>query len=205
MTYEKHIPSRRTFLSGIVSFGLLSGLAPGAGWALNEANSMALVDKVVTEINAVIASGKSEAAMIRDFERIFSRYADVSIIARSALGADSRRATNAQLRAFTTAFQGYVARKYGKRFREFIGGKIEVTGVRPVKSWHEVEATVRLRGQSPFEVLFLVSDKSGRNLFFDMMIEGVSMRLAERTEIGAMLDANNGDIDKLISAVQRAG
>lgn len=205
MTYKNHTFHRRSFLGGFASVGLLSGLLPSAGWALNEANSMALVDKVVTEINAVIASGKSEAAMIKDFERIFSRYADVSIIARSALGADSRRASSAQLRSFTNAFQGYVARKYGKRFREFIGGKIEVTGVRPVKSWHEVEATVRLRGQSPFEVLFLVSDKSGRNLFFDMMIEGVSMRLAERTEIGALLDANNGDIDKLISAVQRAG
>ncbi|MEO0751165.1 MAG: ABC transporter substrate-binding protein [Pseudomonadota bacterium] len=188
-----------------MSFGLLSGLLPTAGWALNEANSKALVDKIVGEINRVIGSGKSEAAMIQDFERIFGRYADVSIIARSALGADSRRASNAQLRAFTTAFKGYVARKYGKRFREFIGGQIEVQGVRPVKSWHEVEATVFLRGQSPFEVLFLVSDKSGKDLFFDMMIEGVSMRLAERTEIGALLDANNGDIDKLISAVQRAG
>ena len=205
MTYDTHTLGRRNFLGGIASLGLLSGLVPTAGWALNEANSMALVDKIVTEINRVIASGKSEAAMISDFERIFARYADVSIIARSALGADSRRASGAQMRAFTSAFQGYVARKYGKRFREFIGGKIEVKGVRPVKSWHEVEATVRLRGQSPFEVLFLVSDKSGKNLFFDMLIEGVSMRLAERTEIGAMLDANNGDIDKLISAVQRAG
>lgn len=205
MTHDTHTFHRRGFLGGVMSFGLLSGLLPTAGWALNEANSKALVDKIVGEINRVIGSGKSEAAMIQDFERIFGRYADVSIIARSALGADSRRASNAQLRAFTTAFKGYVARKYGKRFREFIGGQIEVQGVRPVKSWHEVEATVFLRGQSPFEVLFLVSDKSGKDLFFDMMIEGVSMRLAERTEIGALLDANNGDIDKLISAVQRAG
>ena len=143
--------------------------------------------------------------MIGDFERIFARYADVSIIARSALGADSRRASSAQLKAFTGAFRGYVARKYGKRFREFIGGQIEVKGVRAVNSWYEVAATVRLQGQSPFEVAFLVSDKSGKDLFFDMRIEGISMRLAERTEIGAMLDANNGDIDRLINAVKRAG
>lgn len=199
-----HSKSRRNFVVGTTAMGLLSGL-PSVGWTLNEASSKALVDTVVKEINVVIASGKSEAAMIRDFERIFRRYADVAIIARSALGADSRRASSAQMRSFTSAFQGYVARKYGKRFREFIGGQIEVQGVRPVKSWHEVEARVVLRGQSPFEVLFLVSDKSGKNLFFDMLIEGVSLRLAERTEIGAMLDANNGDIDKLISAVQRAG
>jgi phospholipid transport system substrate-binding protein len=143
--------------------------------------------------------------MISDFERIFSRYADVGIIASSALGADSRRATPAQMRSFTNEFRGYVARKYGKRFREFIGGRIEVKGVRKVKSWHEVEATVYLRGQSPFEVLFLVSDRSGKDLFFDMVIEGVSLRLSERTEIGALLDANQGDIDRLIAAMKTAG
>ena len=205
MTNKMFFQGRRGFLSGVLSLGAVGALMPSFGFALNEATSKALVDKIVAEINKVIASGKSEAAMIRDFERIFARYADVSIIARSALGADSRRASSGQMRAFTSAFQGYVARKYGKRFREFIGGEIQVQGVRPVKSWHEVEATVFLRGQSPFEVLFLVSDKSGKDLFFDMLIEGVSMRLAERTEIGAMLDANNGDIDKLIAAVKRAG
>lgn len=197
-------PNRRKFLGGIMGVGLM-GLAPTKTWALDEASSRALVDQVVKDINRVIASGKSESAMIRDFERIFGRYADVSIIARSALGADSRRASNAQLRSFTKAFQGYVARKYGKQFRDFIGSQIEVQGVRRVKTWHEVDATVRLSGRSPFKVAFLVSDRSGRNLFFDLMIEGVSMRISERSEIGALLDANNGDIDKLISAVQRAG
>ncbi|MEM7731184.1 MAG: ABC transporter substrate-binding protein [Pseudomonadota bacterium] len=204
MMFDAFNSSRRGFLGGVIGLGVV-GLTPTKGWSLDEARSRALVDRVVNEINRVIASGKSEAAMIRDFERIFGRYADVSIIARSALGADSRRASNAQLRSFTQAFQGYVARKYGKQFRDFIGSQIEVQGVRRVKTWHEVDATVRLSGRAPFKVAFLVSDRSGRDLFFDLLIEGVSMRLSERTEIGSMLDANNGDIDRLISAVQRAG
>ena len=197
--------SRRRFVAGIVGSALAAMTLPGAALALTDAGAKALIDDVVRDINTVIASGKSESAMIRDFERIFSRYADVNIIARSTLGADSRRATTAQMRAFTSAFQGYIARKYGKRFREFIGGKIEVKGVRKVKSWHEVKSTVYLRGEAPFEVLFLVSDRSGRDLFFDMVIEGVSMRLSERTEIGAMLDANRGSIDALIQNLRRAG
>ncbi|WP_289080049.1 ABC transporter substrate-binding protein, partial [uncultured Sulfitobacter sp.] len=56
-----------------------------------------------------------------------------------------------------------------------------------------------LRGEAPFEVKFLVSDRSGKDLFFDMVIEGISMRLSERTEIGAMLDQRRGDIDALIA------
>ena len=32
--------------------------------------------------------------------------------------------------AFTAAYQGYISRKYGRRFREFIGGRIEVVDAR---------------------------------------------------------------------------
>lgn len=194
---------RRLIVTAVASAGVAA--VPHPLLALTDSTARALIDKVVAEINAVIGSGKSESAMIRDFERIFARYADVNIIARSTLGADSRRASAAQMNAFVDAFRGYVARKYGKRFREFIGGEIEVEAVRKVKSWHEVKSTVYLPGQKPFEVLFLVSDRSGQDLFFDMVIEGVSLRLSERTEIGAMLDANRGSIDGLIQDLRRAG
>lgn len=195
----------RRFVLGSSVAGAIAALLPLPAAALTEARAKSLVDQVVADINRVIASGKPVSAMIRDFERIFGRYADVNIIAQSTLGQDARRASSAQLRAFTTTFRSYIARKYGKRFREFIGGRIEVKGVRKVKSWHEVQSVVYLRGSSPFQVLFLVSDRSGKDLFFDMVIEGVSLRLSERTEIGAILDRNGGNIDGLIADLKRAG
>ncbi len=196
--------SRRYFIGVSAAFaGVLAGRGPA--FALNDQSARTLIDRVVSDINKVIASGRSQSAMISDFEKIFARYADVNIIAQSTLGADSRRLSPAQMRAFVDAFRGYIARKYGKRFNEFVGGKIEVEGVREVKSWHEVASTVYLRGESPFQVLFLVSDRSGKDLFFDMVIEGVSLRLSERTEIGSMLDRRKGNVDALIQDLRSAG
>lgn len=196
--------NRRHVLAGAVAFAWVAAL-PLPVMALSDARARTLIDMVVKDINSVITSGKPLSGMITEFERIFARYADVSIIARSTLGPDANRATNEQLRAFTDAFRGYIARKYGKRFNEFIGGRIEVNSVKQVKSWHEVKSTAYLRGQSPFEVSFLVSDRSGKDLFFDMIIEGISLRLSERTEIGAMLDRRRGDISALIEDLKAAG
>jgi phospholipid transport system substrate-binding protein len=56
-----------------------------------------------------------------------------------------------------------------------------------------------LRGEAPFDVTFLISDRSGSDKFFNMFIEGVNMLLTERAEIGAMLDRRRGDIDALIA------
>ena len=106
--------------------------------------------------------------------------------------------------AFIKAFQGYIARKYGRRFREFIGGKIEVTDARPIKSYFEVISVAYLQGESPFDVRWHVGNKSGKNLFFNIIIEGVNMLASERAEIGAMLDRRNGDITALIADLKQA-
>lgn len=189
---------------GAIAAGLAVAVAGRAG-ALTSDQAAALIQRATAEINTVINSGRSETAMYRDFERIFERYADVPTIARSALGPDARRASSAQLRAFTQAFQGYMARKYGRRFREFIGGQITVQGARAVKSFYEVSAVADLRGEPPFAVTFLVSDRSGRDKFFDLLIEGISLLRTERTEIGAILDRRGGDIDALVADLQRTG
>jgi phospholipid transport system substrate-binding protein len=107
--------------------------------------------------------------------------------------------------AYTKAFQGYISRKYGKRFREFIGGRIEVTDARPVKSFYEVISIARLQGQAPFEVRWHVSDKSGKDLFFNLIIEGVNMLASERAEVGALLDRAGGSVAGLAEALSRAG
>jgi len=194
--------SRRAVLGGLSALGVASA-TPATSLTADAARD--LITRAVADINAVINSGKSESAMYRDLEAIFRRYADVPTIARSALGPDARSASRAQLSAFADAFTGYLARKYGKRFREFIGGSITVRSAQPVKSFLEVRATADLPGQAPFAVTFLVSDRSGRDLFFDLLIEGISLLKTERTEIGAMLDQRRGDIDLLIRDLQTAG
>ncbi|MFN3642555.1 MAG: phospholipid-binding protein MlaC [Gemmobacter sp.] len=195
---EGAAPTRRqVVLGGFAAFGATAfGIAPAAAFAVGDARR--LIDTVVADVNRVIASGKSEAAMLRDFEALFARHADVATIARSALGPAARTASAGDMQAFTRAFQGYIARKYGRRFREFIGGQIEVMDARPIRSYYEVITLARLRGQSPFDLRWHVSDRGGRPMFFNIIIEGVNMLAAERTEIQSMLDRRRGNIPALI-------
>ncbi|WP_411572501.1 phospholipid-binding protein MlaC [Tropicimonas sp. TH_r6] len=196
--------TRRSF-ARTATLGLAAAiLIPGMSVASTPASATQLVEKLVAEINRVIASGKSEKAMYRDFEKIFVRYADVPTIALVSLGADGRRATDAQKRAYVSAYQGYISRKYGKRFREFIGGRLEVKGAKKVKKYIEVKTTAFLKGEDPFEVSFVVTDRSGTEKFINMYIEGVNMVLTEKTEIGTMLDRRKGNIDQLIADLKKA-
>ncbi len=198
-----HALTRRALLATSAAAAALAALTPGA-MALGLSEAEQLVNQLVADVNAVIASGKSEGAMLDDFERIFEAYADVPTIARYSLGNDARSASDAQLAAYTDAFATYIARKYGRRFREFIGGRIEVIEARNVPNGVEVETTAILVGEAPFRVDFWVSDGSGRTKFFNIIIEGVNMLLSERTEIQAMLDQRRGDLDRLIADLPQA-
>ncbi|WP_018000015.1 ABC transporter substrate-binding protein [Paracoccus sp. N5] len=194
--------TRRGFL-GLIGAGLAVAATPA--WALDTGEAKALIQKSLDEVYAVINSGRPPAQMYREFEAIFARYADVEIIARSALGPAARQAAPAEFAAYKQAFQGYIGRKYGKRFREFIGSKIEVTGARPVKSFFAVTSTAYLKGRSPMEVEWHVSDKSGKSRYFNIIIEGVNMLASERAEIGALLARRKGDLAGLTADLQRAG
>ena len=78
-----------------------------------------------------------------------------------------------------------------------------MTDARAVKSYFEVISVAKLRGEAPFDVRWHVSDKSGKNLFFNIIIEGVNMLASERAEIGALLDKRRGNIDALIGDLQK--
>ncbi len=200
---QNDLTRRKIVLGGATAIAL--GPLASPALALTDGQASSHVQKLVAAINKVIASGKSEASMIKEFEKIFVKYSDVGYLASYALGVEARQASAAQKRTFAKSFQGYIARKYGKRFREFIGGQLIVQSAKTVKSHVEVKAFAHLKGQAPFEVTFYVSDKRGKPLFYNMYIEGINMLLTERTEIGAMLDKRKGNMDQLIKDLKTAG
>ncbi|MDN3712335.1 ABC transporter substrate-binding protein [Paracoccus cavernae] len=164
-----------------------------------------MIQTSVDEVYTVINSGKPLPQMLAEFEVIFARYADVDVIARSALGPAARQVGAQEFAAYKTAFQGYIGRKYGKRFREFIGSKIEVQGAKAVKSFYAVNSVAYLNGRAPMQVEWHVSDKSGSVRYFNIIIEGINMLATERTEIAAMLARRKGDIAALTADLQQAG
>jgi phospholipid transport system substrate-binding protein len=190
--------------------GVLLGLGalivmPSSGLAMTQAQARDLIGRVMNEVQAIVSSGRDERGVSREFEGLFSRHGDVSVIARSVLGPAARSASPAQLTAFTAGFQSYMARKYGRQFRRFAGAQADVTGARQVQSYWEVVSTMTMRGEAPFEVRWQVSDRSGQHKFFNLIIEGVNLLSAERQEIGTMLERRGGSIDRLIEDLRRAG
>ena len=197
-------PTRRALLAGGAALAVL-GAAPAA-WALSADEAKSLIRTVTGEVQTIINSGKSEAAMIRDFEGIFRRYGDVPRIAATLLGPPWRSASEAERKAYVDALAGYLARKYGRQFREFVGAEITLTKATDLGNKGVVVAsTVKTDVFAPFPVEWHVIEAGGRRSFFDLIIEGVRLLSTERSEIRAILDKNRGSIDALTATLKRMG
>jgi len=144
-------------------FVLIAALAAQPLFAFSSNQAENLVDGLATDFNQIINAGKEGEPLYRDFEKLFKRYADLPIVARSALGVSYRSATNAQRRKFEKAFTSYVARKYGKQFKEFVGGDVSVTGSSKTKRGYAVNSQVMLQNSSPFEIVWQVVSKKAQS------------------------------------------
>ena len=195
--------TRRTTLLGMTSALAIAPAMPAM--ALTKSEAETLINKLTSDVMATINAGKSKSAMFKDFEKIFARYADVPLIAQKALGTTGRTASPAQRKAYVSAFRGYMARFYGKRFEEFIGSEIKVKKSRKTAGGYLVDTNIKLRGSSAFKAQWHVIDARGKTLMYNLFLEGVSVLSDVRVQIGSMLDKRGGSIDKLTAHLRTAG
>jgi phospholipid transport system substrate-binding protein len=194
--------TRRAALAGLAaSAAALAAPRPAAADPVVRARTF--VSTLAAELSRLVNSGRSEAQMYGDFERILARYGDMPAVAASVLGPPWRAASAGEKTALVAAFQGYLARKYGRQFREYRDARIEVVGARDAgRAGVLVQTQVLRPGREPIAVDWQVSERSGQAKAVNLIIEGVSMLANERAEIGATLDAQGGNLGGLIAALE---
>lgn len=194
--------TRRAVLGALGAVAVLAFAGRGARAAATD-DATALVTQLSAELTKIVNSGKGETALYADFERLLVRYGDMPAVAASVLGPPWRSASQGQKQAFVAAFQAYLARKYGKQFRDWQNASITVTGAKDGgKAGVLVSSKVNRPGQDAVAVDWQISARSGAPKVVNLIIEGVSMLANERAEIAAVLEAQKGSVDGLVGALK---
>ncbi len=185
--------------------GATAGLAPSLSHALSEDEATAHVQITIDEISALVDSPGDSASKASRLLAIMERRAAMPQIARFAAGIAWRGMNDDQQTRFVTAFGKFITRIYAARFQEYAGnaqsgetfrmGRVIDAGRKGML----VKTSIIRTGAAPVMVEWLVTDRPGRVVITDFVIEGISMLITEREEIGGMLEARGGDVDKLIA------
>jgi phospholipid transport system substrate-binding protein len=185
--------------------GSTFGLAPTLSQALGENDAAAHVQVTINEVSALVDSTGDSAAKAVRLREIMEQRAAMPQIARFAAGIAWRSMTADQQARFVAAFTKFVSSVYASRFQEYAsaGKSAESFKIGQVvdagRKGMLVKTTIIRNGEAPVNVEWLVTDQPGQALIADIVIEGVSLLITQREEIGGMLEARHGDIEKLIA------
>ncbi len=191
--------TRRFFLSTIV--GLWIGLGNFAVAAVQPGAASELIRRLGEQaIAALDAPGASLEAREARFRSLLSEGFDLAFIGRFVLGRYWRQATPEQRSDYLALFGEYVLQTYSARLGGYAGESMTILSERPAGTKDIVVSTRILRPSGPpIQAAWRVRTTGGRYRIIDIMVEGVSMVVTQRSEFAAVIQRRGlqGLIDEL--------
>lgn len=114
------------------------------------------------------------------------------------------QATDEQKKEYLRLFESMVVETYAKRFGEYQGQQVVVNKSR---SEGEKDAIVNSKivsqdGSPDVQLDWRVRYKNGEYRIVDVLVEGVSMTLTQRSEFSSVIQRGGGNIDVLIEKLR---
>ena len=145
-----------------------------------------------------------DVARKKSFEKLLNRSFDMSTIGRFAMGRYWKTATKAQRNQYQKLFKAMIIQVYSKRFGEYQGQSIEVKSARP-EGKHDilVQSMIVPKNGEKIRLDWRVRPKKGRFKVVDVIVEGVSMALTQRSDFASVIQRGGGDVGVLIAYLEK--
>ena len=150
-------------------------------------------------IDVLESKNGDEDAIRAEFSRILNKNFDTDTIARFALGRYWSVATDAEKTEYKRLFGKMVVDVYSKRFSDYSGQSLNVQGAKPSgRKDYIVNSLIQGSGQ-PIRVDWRV--RNGQVI--DVIVEGVSMSITQRSEFASIIQRGGGQVSAIINHLKK--
>ncbi len=151
---------------------------------------------------AVIRSNAAIDQKAAYFHQVLRQDFDLARISRFGLGPYWRVASERERQEFASLLEDHLVRFYGRRFAEYGGESLRVTGSRTDHDGVIVTSQIIRPQGSPIAVEWRLGLSDGRYKISDVIVDGVSMALTQRSEFAATIQRNGGQVAGLLAALR---
>jgi phospholipid transport system substrate-binding protein len=128
---------------------------------------------------------------------------DVKAISRFVLGRYWRRATEVQRAEFTGLFEDLIVATYSRKFSDYSGQTLKVEAIREENEKMAAVASRILRESGePIRIDWRLLRRNGSWRIVDVVVEGMSMVLSQRSEYAAVIKGDGGKIEGLLTKLR---
>ena len=163
------------------------------------------VMEMTTEaINTLTNNSTSQNEKESQFGKLFDKNFDIPSISRFVLGKYWKQASLDQKKKFIKAFRNYVVKTYSSRFNEYSGEQLTLLNFENESNpkIFVVHTGLKREDASMLMVDWRIGKKKDSFVILDIIIEGISLAVTQRSEFVSVIDQNEGSIDKLISLLK---
>ena len=183
---------------------LIADILLSARPAAAAADPAAVITNLGNQALQVLGSNVDPSQRVVRFRQLFSQDFDVPGIARFVLGRYWQIATPQQQQEFIGLFTSYIAVAYSDRLAEYSGETLRVTGSRAAADGAMVSSEiVRPNGAPPAKIDWLLTQENGAYKISDVIVEGVSMAVTQRSEFASVIQRDGGQVQGLITALRQ--
>ena len=193
--------TRRLFLA-ITSLVIVSASLAASPSAVAE-DAGVFMNELWGQTVEVLSKNIPSAERLARFRQLYKAAFDGPGIARFVLGRYWRSASEQEQQEFLQLFEDYVVFVYGTRLSHFSGEKFKVRGSRPDESGTIVSNDViSPNGDAPIKVDWRLITDHGSFKINDVIIEGISMLVTQRSEFASVIQRHGGQVGELLAMMR---
>lgn len=190
------------FLCGLAATTLF---APPPAVAAAESRSSQFVERLGRDAISMLSDAAlSREARLAGFRQLLRDGFALEAIGRFVLGRHWTQASAEQRAAFLDAFEDFVVNSYAARFSQYSGESLRILDERADgESGRAVNTQILRPSAPPIQVQWRVRDAEAGLKIVDVVIEGVSLAITQRSEFASVIQQNGGRIDPLIEQLRQ--
>ena len=174
-----------------------------------KANQLEIAENLIKGVasNAIgILSNEenSEKEKFEAFRHLLDKNVDTNLIAKFVIKSYWKDLTSEQQEEFINLFKIYIIKSYSLKLNSYSGEIISITGSKKLnEKYILVNSKVSKEGQNTgIEVDWRVKIEDEKMKIVDLVVEGISLAVAQRAEFTSIIENNNGDIEVLLLKLQ---
>ena len=193
--------SRRALLAGAGLSLAVGGWASGA--RAQSSRAEALVRATAEQMVAIVNGPGSPADKKARMRQVIDAAVDVDGIGRFALGRFVRTATPVQMREYAALFHDVLLNNVTPKIGDYQGVAFTLGALQMRDDGEHVMTMVMRPNNPPANVAWVVGDVGGVPKIIDVIAEGTSMRLTQRSDYASYLARNGNDVQALVVAMRQ--
>lgn len=173
--------------------------------ALEEKAKSFISDLADKGIGVIKNDADSQEQREKSFRSLLVKHFDMKTIGRFALGRYWKTSSKAQQKEYLYLFEDMIVRVYSKRFNEYDGQVINITSARG-EGKSDVLVTSMIVPKSGPKVAVdwrVRQKKNGQLKIIDVIVEGVSMSLTQRSDFASVIQRGGGKVEVLLEHLRK--